>query len=229
MAEYRSAAEVEGVADKVMGEHHALLDQRTQRGIEWVMTKPSTPSGTLPDWKMRKITGIHAYLTLDEKPDEFGGFPHAESFIVVEVSERYWNRLSEEQRPGFCDHVLSHLRYDYEKQAWTIEGPEFGEFPEVLERHGFWRPDKRLQRFAETVSEQLSLLPEEPEHGEADNEGSGGENLSVSITHGGRTVETDTDTMGKLAEGDFAEGPNGERVDAETGEVLEASPAGARS
>lgn len=227
MAEYRSAAEVERIADKVMGEHHALLDQRGPL-IEWVMTKPSTPAGSVPDWKMRKITGIHAYLALDEKPDEFGGFPHAESFIVVEVSERWWNRLSEEQRPGFCDHVLSHLRYDYEKQAWTIEGPEFGEFSEVLERQGFWRPDKRLQRFAETVSEQLSLLPEEPQPEDEDGLAPlASENLSVSITHGGRTVETDTDTMRKLAEGDFVEGPNGERVDAKTGEVLE--PAGTRS
>lgn len=219
MAEYRTAPEIEEVAYEVMGEHHALLDQRGPH-VEWVMTKPSTPSGSVPDWKIRKITGIHAYLAGEDKPEEFGGFPQTSPFIVVEVSGRWWGRLSEEQRPGFCDHVLSHLSYDYEKDQWTIEGPEFGEFSEVLERHGFWRPDKRLQRFAETVSEQLSLLPDESELEDDDQEV-----LDVSITHNGRTVHTDTDTMRKIAEGDFVDGPNGEKVDAETGEVLEGTRA----
>lgn len=210
MTEYRKANEVETVAQEVMSENHALLDQRGPH-TEWIMVKPSTPAATVPDWKMRKIQGVNAYLALPEKPARFGEDPYPTPFIAVEVSERYWERLDEDQREGFLDHILSWLRYDYEKGKWSIEGPEFGEFSEVLERRGFWRPDQRLQRFAETVSEQLSLLPEVEEEPDEDHE-----NLDVSITHNGRTVHTNTDTTRKIGERSLpADG-----VDPDTGEVL---------
>lgn len=189
--QHRTAKEIEAVAREVMAEHHALLDQRGPR-VEWVMTKPEKDSQSAPDFKIRQVKGIHAYLALDEreKPDDWGfenGNP-VRSFVAVEVSEWFWQVLDEGQREALCDHVCAHLQYDYEKGTWRVEGPEFGEFEEVLERRGFWRPDRRLRRWAEGVSEQLSLLDESFVGGEA------------SLTE---------------------HGPNGEKVDAETGEVLE--------
>ncbi len=53
-----------------------------------------------------------------------------------------------------------HLRYDFEKETWRIEGPQFGEFPAVIERHGFWRPTKDFRRFASALAEQLELWPD---------------------------------------------------------------------
>lgn len=178
--EFRKATEVETVAREVMSENHALLDQRGPH-VEWIMMKPSTPAASVPDWKMRKIQGANAYLALTEKPVRFGEDPYPTPFIAVEVSERYWERLDEDQREGFLGHVLSWLSYDYEKGKWTIEGPEFGEFSEVLGRRGFWRPGHRFQRFAETVSEQLSLLPEtSPEMDEEPDE-EPDENLDIAL------------------------------------------------
>lgn len=206
MAEYKLAPEVQAVALKVMEVHHPTLEQRGPR-IEYVFTKPSSSSGRVPDWKIRKIGGIHAYCALPTKPDDFG-FPAA-AFIVLEVSTGWWEQLDAEREEAFLDHVLSHLSYDYEKGAWSIAGPEFGEFPNVMKRRGFWRPDNRLKRFARTMGEQLSLLDQEADgdgvEEEAGEEEASGENLQVSITHKGRTVETDTDTMRQVAAGVVAD------------------------
>lgn len=201
--EYRKAVELEPVAWGVMEEHHVLLYQRGPH-VEWIMVKPSTPAASAPDWKMKRVTGVNAYLALpsEDRPRHFGEDPYPEPFIAVEVSASYWERLDQDQQEGFLDHVLSWLRYDYEKGKWTIEGPEFGEFSEVLERHGFWRPDKRLQHFAETVSGQLSLLPEgvSPDAFDDTEDDQDQEVLDVAITHDGKTVHTNTDAMRKLGE-----------------------------
>lgn len=206
MADYKSARDVEYVAEKVMEEHYPILEQRGPR-IEYVFTRPSSPSGSVLDWKIRRIGGIQAYCALRTKPDDFG-FP-AEPFLVLEVSTKWWALLDGEREEAFLDHVLAHLKFDYEKNAWSIEKPEFGEFPHVLKRRGFWRPDKRLKRFARFVNEQLSLFDgddegDEEDGEEPDREEAEGENVRVSITHGGRTVETDTDTLGRVAAGETA-------------------------
>ncbi len=202
MAEYKRAPEVERIALEVMEKHHSTLEQRGPR-IEYVFTKSSSSSGSVSDWKLRRITGIHAYCALPTKPDNFG-FPPS-PFLVLEVSTMWWALLDGDggRKEAFLDHVLEHLTYDYEKGAWPIEKPEFGEFPNVLKRRGFWRPDNRLKRFAKTMGEQLSLLDEEPEEDQEDEgedageEDGSGEAFDVSITHGGRTVETNTETLRK--------------------------------
>jgi hypothetical protein len=221
--EYRASVEVERTAREIMEKHHELLDRKGPR-IVYLLTKPSKLGGKEPRWKLRRVTGLNAFLSagVDGLPDRF---LHTEqSLVVLEVSQFFWNTLDEDQRRGFLDHALSHL--DYDKDAWSIEGPEFGEFPGVLERHGDWRPEDSFKKFATRLSMQPSLLlgleDEEGEEGEEAGEAADGQEvLDVSITHKGRTVHTDTETMRKLAEGDFVAGPNGEKVDAETGEVLE--------
>lgn len=214
MADYRRTLKVRDIAEGVIEEHHELLSKRGPR-MEWVLTRPSTPSARVPDFKIRKVTGVNAFLAAGMS-DSF--VFQSDPFIAVEVSESFWAMLEKRGgEQGFVDHVLSHLVYDFEKETWSIEGPQFGEFKPVLQRHGFWRPGKEYKQFAEVVSEQLSLLPEDDE--DADE---APENLEVSITHDGQTVHTDTYIMRKSGERSVIHhGPNGEAVDAETGEVLE--------
>lgn len=164
MTDYRLAPEVREVAERLIEAYHEELESSAPR-IEYLMTRPSGAgkSGSVPNWKMRKIAGVHAFLaTAPERVPERFGTP-AIAFFVVEVSSSWWVLLTPEQQQGFVDHVLSHLVYDHEKGDWSIRPPEFGEFSEVLERHGFWRPGDAFKEFAGTVSEQLSLLPGEAE------------------------------------------------------------------
>ena len=222
--QHRKANEVAAVARGVMAEHHPLLDQRGPR-IEWVFTRPESPSGKCPDFKIRKVSGLGAYLALSEseKPDRWG-FP-VSPFVAVEVSERFWGYLDEAQREAMCDHLLAHLTFDHDKGAWTVEGPEFGEFEGVLARRGFWRPDRRLRRFADRVAEQLSFADAEESAETPGEEVGDDEDLDVSITFGDKTVQTSTDRMRRLSEGladgSVELGSNGEHVEAETGEILE--------
>lgn len=176
--DYRRAPEIEEVARELIEEHHEVLRDHEPR-IEYVMVRASGKTDP-PNWRMRKVAGVQAFLA-SGRSEEWGSA--VEPIVVVEVAWWWWAILDEEQRAGFVDHCLHHLRCDFEKGTWSIEGPEFGEFRTVLERHGFWRPGKAFQKFAATVSEQLSLLP--PEESE----------------------------------------PDGEWLDAETGEVLAEAPA----
>jgi hypothetical protein len=135
--EYRTAPEVKAMAEDLIWEHHEDLQDEGPR-IEYVMFKAGAkPGGRM--FRVRKITGIHAFLASGaaQLPDRFGEAFQAQPFVVIEISDFWWNALDPDQRKGMVDHVLSHLVYDDEKGAWRIEPPEFGEFPEVFERHGF--------------------------------------------------------------------------------------------
>lgn len=203
MADYRSAPEIHRVAREVIEEHHPVLAQRGPI-IEWIMTRPSSASGKVPDFKIRKVTGVNAFLA-GPKSDSF--VYQAEPFIAVEVSVSFWNSLEDPGgENGFCDHVVSHLAYDYEKGTWSVEGPQFGEFVGVLDRHGFWRPGADYRTFAETVSEQLSLLAETPSDipSEADTDKVAEQesnNFDMSISYHGNTVQTNAGTLHTLANG----------------------------
>lgn len=180
MTEYRTAPEIREVARDLIDDHHTTLESHGPR-IEYVMAQSKDPAAG-KDYRIRKITGINAFLAADRLPESFGHVDH--ELVAIEVKQFFWNKLSEAQRAGLIDHLLHQLSYDLEKGAWTIEPPEFGEFEAVIRRHGFWRPDRELQRFAAAVSEQLSLLESIEElRPDAD---SGIE--SVTISHGEKSV-----------------------------------------
>lgn len=229
--EYRTAPEVRAMAEDLVWEHHEDL-QDDGPHIEYVMFKAGASSATGGRmFRVRKVTGLHAFLAAPEPPDRYGEAYQARPFVVIEISDFWWNALKQDQRKGMVDHALSHLIYDDDKGRWSIEGPEFGEFPEVFERHGFWRPNRSFRTFAERVSEQLPLWPGE-ESGEDEDEDADPEKLDVSITFGDRTVQTDIETMNRVARGLRQERVNdgiaiidGKVVDKETGEVLEESHA----
>lgn len=159
MTEYRSAPEIREVARGLIDDHHTMLASHGPR-IEYVMAQSKDPAAG-KDYRVRKITGINSFLAAgtNRLPEEFG---YVDSELVaIEVKQFFWDKLTEAQRAGLVDHCLEQLTYDLEKDAWTIEPPEFGEFEAVIRRHGFWRPDMDPQHFAEAISEQLSLLDEE--------------------------------------------------------------------
>ncbi len=197
---YRSAPEIEEVAEGIIEQCHEHLEYA---GIEYVMTdKESRSKGRAVYGRVRLISGLNAFLA-GIKPAQYGsGLP----FFVIEVAQPWWQVLrGEGQREGLVDHLLSHCRRDEETEAWMVVPPEYGEFPEVLKRRGFWRPGDSLKEMAEVLSGQLSLLPPEEDRNAGEEEASG-ENLQVSITHNGRTVETDTETMNRMAAGEVPSG-----------------------
>lgn len=214
--EYRQAPEVKAIAESLVWDYHEDLADRGPH-IEYVMTRSGGSKAPRRMFRIRKITGIHAYLSAPRKPERFVD-PQAEPFVVVEVAEFWWGALSADQRKGMVDHILSHLVYDADAETWSIEPPQYGEFPGVLDRHGFWRPDDSFKDFAQAVSEQLSLLPEEER-----NRLTVPPEMRDAIANGEMSLEVG------LAEGASAAGEtaiiNGQLVNKETGEVLQESPA----
>ncbi len=216
--EYRQAPEVKAIAESLVWDYHEDLADDGPH-IEYVMTRSGGSKAPRRMFRIRKITGLHAYLASEaaRKPERFAE-PQAEPFVVVEVAEFWWGALSADQRKGMVDHILSHLVYDADAGTWSIEPPQYGEFPGVLDRHGFWRPDDSFKDFAQAVSEQLSLLPEEerhrlmvpPEMREAIAKGE--MSLEVGLAQG----------VGPASETAII---NGQVVDKETGEVLQESQA----
>lgn len=210
--EYRQAPEVKAIADDLIWEHHEDLAEDGPH-IEYVMTRSAATKPPRQMFKVRKITGLHAYLAAGKaRPEKWVTDPQPEAFVVVEVAQFWWSALEEVQRKALVDHALSHLSYDPDNESWTIEPPEYGEFPGVLERWGFWRPGDDFKDFAQAISEQLSLLPEEerarlavpPEMREQIKSGE----VSLTVHQASITQEIIAET-----------------VDPETGEVLEEAPA----
>ena len=157
--EYRTAPEVAKIVEDLVFDYHEDLSDRGPE-IECVFLS-QTPRSRGRDLlgKVRKVSGIHAYLAAQPRPENFDD--SALSFFLLEIAQPAWVSLQDYQRKALVDHLLCHLAYDEENDAWRMRPPEYGEFPEIIERWGFWRPDDTFKELAVKVSEQLSLLPEE--------------------------------------------------------------------
>lgn len=153
---YRTAPEVEKVVEDVLFEHHPDLAAGPR--IQCVMTDKTPKSGGHEVLgRARKVLGLHGWLGAAELSPAFDD----NSFFVIEVPVPVWDDLDDDQQKALADHLLSHIKYEEETDNWRIIKPEFGEYPWIVDRHGFWRPDDTLGRLATKMSEQLSLLPEE--------------------------------------------------------------------
>lgn len=151
---YMRANEVDDILRDLEDTHYEALPV-----IDCVFAQP-TPKKNGRDLpaRIRKISGINAYLASELQVTNFA--KQAPSFFVLEVSYNYWGVLNGEQRKGLVDHYLMHFVLDADTGVWAVEPPEFGEFPAIIERHGFWRigGEDRYREMVEAVSEQLSLL-----------------------------------------------------------------------
>ncbi len=58
-----------------------------------------------------------------------------------------WRLLTEAQREALVDHELMHCMVG--KNGWALRGHDVEEVRDIIECHGFWKPD--LQQFADAV------------------------------------------------------------------------------
>ena len=155
--QYRTAPEVRKVLDEVVYDHHEDLGGNDPR-IECVMLdKTPKQGGHEILGRVTKVQGLHGWLAAEERSHAFDD----NALFVLKVPVTKWNELEDWRRKALVDHLASHIQYDYETENWRIVKPEFGEFPWIVERYGFWRPDDTLGRLATKMAEQLQLLPEE--------------------------------------------------------------------
>lgn len=110
---------------------------------------------------------------------------------VLNVDLRPWSghvyNLQTTQGWYFANNIVTHnchIQYDEDGDNWRVIPPQHGEYPEIVERYGFWRPDTSLARLAVKLEHQLSLLTDEqredllkepePDQGGADGGAEGG-------------------------------------------------------
>ena len=197
--EYRLAKEVEAVARDLIAEHHPhLLAVR----ITYVFMDKTPKSKGRDVWgRAKKVGGLNALLALGPNalPDSYEDQPY--DLFVIEVSEEVWDHLKPAARSALVDHELSHCEIRTDEDggvSLAIVGHDVTEFEAIVRRHGLW--NEGLQDFAD-AAEQLSL-------GAVDETGvvEEGEVFDVSITHKGRTVHTNTETLGRMAAGEVPTG-----------------------
>ncbi|MDP9440298.1 MAG: hypothetical protein M3P49_16430 [Actinomycetota bacterium] len=198
--EYRIAGEPARIGRELMEEHHEhLLGVR----VEFVFMNKTPKSKGRDVWgRAKKIGGLNALLALGPNalPDSYEDQPF--DLFVIEVSEEVWDHLKPAAKKALVDHELSHceIRTDEEGHvSLTIVGHDVTEFEAIVRRHGLWNDD--LKDFVETA-EQLSLDAIDETGGVVE----GGDGLDVSITHNGRTVHTNTETMNRMAAGEVPSG-----------------------
>lgn len=154
---YRTAPEVRKVLDDVIFEHHPDLggDEPT---IECVMLDKTPKTGGHEILgRVSKVMGLHGWLAAGERSGAFD----ENALFVMEIPVARWIDLTPAQQEALVDHLASHVQYHEETDNWRVVKPEFGEFPWIVERRGFWRPDDTLGRLATKMAEQLQLLPAE--------------------------------------------------------------------
>ena len=210
---HRLARKAQEVADRLIDQHHGHLQGVTVTAV--FVDKVPTSKGRQVWARAKKIGGLNAFLIFAEsvrrfasptEAHEYGDQPH--DLFVLEVAEDAWNKLTESGREALIDEQLCSMEFEEDEETGSVRlavvGPDVAAFSEVVKRSGLWRED--LEEFVRAGAEQLSLdaLEEAVEAATQDDEER--ENLQVSIAHGGRTVETDTETMRRAAAGEVPSG-----------------------
>lgn len=109
-----------------------------------------------------KVLGpFERYLSSGSATSVRAGYHFA---LVVNVD--VWAGLDDGRKAALVDHLLAHcgrIEDDHGRTVWVVNPHLIEEFPEVIRRHGLWRPV--LQDLG-AVIRQLPLLP--PVNGAAD-------------------------------------------------------------
>lgn len=208
--EYWWADEPKRIAEDLIPKNHDHLIEFTDQ-IRYVFRDKAAKSNGKQVWgKARKVSGLNAFIA---------GGPG--EFHLVEFAADIWDRLSPRSKRALVDHELCHLNVEEEEKdgelvtVLTIKAHDIEEFTEIVQRHGFWRPD--LIDFVSGNAEQLRLSFEVTEQVQSLNEmsdddigskmldlaksGELGDILpknagieSVTISSGGRSVTIDRDS-----------------------------------
>ena len=138
-------------------------------------------------------------------PETYEDQPY--DIFVIEVSEEVWDHLKLPAKKALIDHELAHCEIETDEDGRTslaIRGHDVEEFEAIVKRHGLWKQD--VEDLVRAGAEQLSLDALEEAVDAATQEDEERENLDVSITHNGRTVHTNTATLGRMAAGEVPTG-----------------------
>lgn len=161
---YTLAPDVRDIAqDLIVNYHQHLMNVR----VEYLfMDKTPVSKGKATWGRMRKVTGLSAFLSTIPHEDKLMGFNYDivdggdicnQPFFVMEVSAEIWGQLDDKQRRALVDHELSHCWRDEDDQL-VLLSHDIEEFAGVIKRHGLWRPD--LEMFMEK-SGQMALFGRE--------------------------------------------------------------------
>lgn len=161
MVNYRRAEEVRAVAREIIAEHRPEL---TNVRIEYVfMDKVPNSKGKALWGRAKKKSGLDATLA-SGIPMHYG---QARDFFVIEIAERVWLAIPDEQKRALVDHELAHCFVDYDEEGenvLSIMPHDVEEFNEIIARHGAWRPDvEKLERTFKQIKLPGIDKAEEPE------------------------------------------------------------------
>lgn len=143
------------IAKKLIPKHHKHLEDKL---IVYVFRDDMPKkNGKLVLGRAKIVSGLNAWL--------YNGSP--EPFHMIEFTEEWWKRASEDQREALVDHELCHLEIELtpdEDTGELIEKPKIRahdveEFTEILDRHGLWKSD--VEEFVRKGAKQLTLALEE--------------------------------------------------------------------
>lgn len=145
-SEYQQSDEVEQIAKRLIAGHH---DHLRHAQIAYLM-KAIDPDKKLklPVKRVGKKSKAARAIHVPDLYHSLCGFD-----FVLAVDELFWRFLTIEQREALIDHELCHFAHD--EDGWYIKDHDVEEFRDVLERHGFWRPE--LEQFVAAAPEQKSL------------------------------------------------------------------------
>jgi hypothetical protein len=130
---YEASPEIEGVAERVIEEHHphlagariAYLIRLLDRDPKGNLILPKDPSRAgKKRWagKARLVSTLWQALT---------GFD-----FVIEIKEQFWRFMRPEQKEALVDHELCHCGCD--DDGYYVRNHDVEEFTAILERHGLW-------------------------------------------------------------------------------------------
>lgn len=178
MTTYRPASAVARVARDLIAKHHTdLVDVR----IEYVFRSETAKSRGKEVWgQARKISGLNAYLSQEDGPNE------AESgdvdYFVIEISEPVWKDLDAGQRKALVDHELCHLTTSFNEETGEVTlkllHHDVEESRAVVIRHGLWRPD--LSDFSAALPEKQRSFDDAATDPDVDDDPLTGATVSVN-------------------------------------------------
>jgi len=141
------------LCEETIHEHHPDLEALR---VDVVFDCKDTPS-----WgSTKRIGGLNAFLAAPKMMRQTG--VDVEDFFVVVLNRAVWQQLTDDQKRALMDHHLCACDIEEDDAGnvkLSVVSPPFGEFTEIIDRHGVnWRPD--LQSFFRRVhrSGQLQLL-----------------------------------------------------------------------
>lgn len=138
---YQKAPEtvVELVREVVAENHYRLQNSR----IAVIMKDKAT-----------KTRGQVVLGTAEKFPDKLKPLTNINYDFLLAFAYDEWLGLDPDQKRALVDHELCHCEYNEEMEP-TMRGHDVEEFIEIIERHGFWKP--QLRQMANAIQGRLGF------------------------------------------------------------------------